>query len=195
MARRSSSFRSSSSRLTVRKRGIVLRIVAAIALLWLAGFLWFLLTLPGPAPLTARTDAVVVLTGGAGRLERGVAVVDAGAAAHLLISGVGRATRRQVGEAAGIPKQRMATIDLGYEAVDTRSNAEETAKWVADHKFRSIRLVTSAGHMRRARLELSRTLPPEVVVLSDAVPVEPQSPVLEYSKFILRAAAIAVGVA
>src|SRR3546814_10350716 len=34
-------------------------------------------------------------------------------------------------------------IDLGHEAVDTRSNAEETAAWVRDHRYRSVRLVTS----------------------------------------------------
>jgi uncharacterized SAM-binding protein YcdF (DUF218 family) len=66
---------------------------------------------------------------------------------------------------------------------------------VAQHDFSTIRLVTSAGHMRRARLELSRVLPPSVLVVSDAVPVEPKAPSIaaEYSKYLLRRAALTMG--
>lgn len=200
-----------SRRLTPRRRptgrgaarrpgiaGIVARIVAVPVLAWLFGFLWFSLTLPGPAPLSARTDAVVVLTGGAGRFKRGLAVLEAGSARRMLVSGVGRnTTRRQLAAAAGIGTARLKTTDLGYEAVDTRSNAEETARWVARHRFASIRLVTSAGHMRRSRLELSRVLPPGIAVLPDAVPVEPRAPSIatEWSKYLLRRLAILGGAA
>ncbi len=172
------------------------RVIAVLALLWIGGFLWFSLTLPDPAPLDTRTDAVVVLTGGAGRLSRGLAVLDAGAARRMLVSGVGRqTTRKQLAAAAGLKVARLNTTDLGYEAVDTRSNAEETARWVQRHRFGSIRLVTSAGHMRRARLELARVLPAGVRVVSDAVPVEPQAPTIatEYSKYLLRRLALATG--
>ena len=178
--------------------GILGRVAAVLVLAWLGGFLWFSLTLPDPAPLATRTDAVVVLTGGAGRLARGLQVLDYGSARRMLVSGVDRSTtRKQLAAAAGVRKSRLATTDLGYEAVDTRSNAEETARWVAANGFTSIRLVTSAGHMRRARLELARVLPAGVTVLSDAVPVEPQAPGIatEYSKYLLRRAALATGAA
>jgi hypothetical protein len=68
---------------------------------------------------------------------------------------------------------------------------------VARHRFSSIRLVTSAGHMRRAQLELARVLPAGVRVLPDAVPSEPRAPGLafEYSKFLLRRAALLAGAA
>lgn len=176
--------------------GVVGRIVAVVALAWLGGFIWFSLTLPDPAPMAVKTDAVVVLTGGAGRLARGLAVLEAGSAQRMLVSGVDRrTTRKQLAAAAGSPKSRFDTTDLGYEAIDTRSNAEETARWTALHKFSTIRLVTSAGHMRRARLELSRVLPVSVLVVSDAVPVEPKAPSIaaEYSKYLLRRAALALG--
>ena len=173
--------------------------IAALPLLgWMLGLIWFSLTLPGPAPLTVKSDGVVVLTGGAGRFQRGLAVVEAGAARRMLISGVGRTTsRRQLAAAFGVAKRRLKSTDLGYEAVDTRSNAEETARWVAQHEFRSIRLVTSAGHMRRARLELSRVLPADVKVLPDAVPSEPKAHGLafEYSKWLLRRGALLLGAA
>ncbi|GGE14008.1 hypothetical protein GCM10011529_20540 [Polymorphobacter glacialis] len=176
--------------------GILGRVVAILALVWLGGFLWFSLTLPEPAALAQKTDAVVVLTGGAGRTARGLEVLKAGGAERMLVSGVGRSTtRKQLAAAAGMPKSRFATTDLGYEAVDTRSNAEETMRWVRANNFTSIRLVTSAGHMRRARLELARVLPASVTVLPDAVPTQPQAPSIaaEYSKFLLRRIALALG--
>lgn len=174
------------------------RLLAVPLLAWCLGLLMFSLALPGPAPLGMRTDGVVVLTGGAGRFRRGLAVVESGSARRMLISGVGRTTsRRQLAAAFGVARHRLATTDLGYEAVDTRSNAEETARWVARHRFASIRLVTSAGHMRRARLELARVLPAGVRVLPDAVPSEPRAPGLafEYSKFLLRRVALLAGAA
>lgn len=176
--------------------GVLGRVVAVLALGWAGGFLWFSLTLPDPAPIAVKTDAVVVLTGGAGRLARGLAVLEAGSAERMLVSGVDRkTTRKQLAAAANSPKSRFKTTDLGYEAIDTRSNAEETARWVAQHQFSTIRLVTSAGHMRRARLELSRVLPASVLVVSDAVPVEPKAPSIaaEYSKYLLRRAALGMG--
>lgn len=174
------------------------RLAALPLLAWVLGFVWFSLTLPGPAPLTARTDGVVVLTGGAGRFLRGLASVEAGAAQRMLVSGVYRNTsRRQLAAAYDVAVSRLNTTDLGYAAIDTRSNAEETAAWVKRHRFTSIRLVTSAGHMRRARLELARVLPVGVSVLPDAVPSEPKAPGLafEYTKWLARRAALLTGAA
>ena len=176
--------------------GALGRIVAVLLLAWLGGFLWFTLTLPDPAPIAVKTDAVVVLTGGAGRTARGLAVLEAGSAKRMLVSGVDRnTTRKQLAAAADSSKSRFDTTDLGYEAIDTRSNAEETARWVKRHDFSTIRLVTSAGHMRRARLELSRVLPLSVLVVSDAVLVEPTAPSIatEYSKYLLRRVALMLG--
>ncbi len=178
--------------------GIIVRLFALLALVWGAGFLWFSLTLPKPAPLSAETDAVVVLTGGEGRLLRGLAVLDAGAARRMLVSGVDRGTtRRDLAAAAGVSLKRLSKTDLGYGASDTRSNAEESARWIKAQDFTSLRLVTSAGHMRRARLELTRVLPATVTVIEDAVPVEPAAPSIafEYSKYLLRRSALALGAA
>jgi uncharacterized SAM-binding protein YcdF (DUF218 family) len=192
-------FRPASAR--KRRAGVwlwVARLAALPVLGWCLGLIWFSLALPGPAPLAARTDGVVVLTGGVGRFRRGLAVVESGSARRLLVSGVGANTsRRDLAGAFGVATRRLRTTDLGYEAIDTRSNAEETARWVASHKFTSIRLVTSAAHMPRARLELARVLPAAVIVLQDGVPSDPKAPSLafEYSKYLLRRAALLAGVA
>src|SRR3546814_20006513 len=86
-------------------------------------------------------------------------------------------------------------VDLGREAVDTRSNADETAKWVKRRGYRSIRLVTSAWHMPRARLELSARLDDDVLIVSDAVPGDrpPAAMSREYPTYVLRLLAVWLG--
>jgi uncharacterized SAM-binding protein YcdF (DUF218 family) len=79
-------------------------------------------------------------------------------------------------------------IDLGKEAVDTRGNAEETAQWLAQYRFRSVRLITSDWHMPRARLEIERELSDDIMIVPDAVETTPGLSVLfiEYHKFLAR---------
>jgi uncharacterized SAM-binding protein YcdF (DUF218 family) len=76
-------------------------------------------------------------------------------------------------------------VDLGFEAETTRSNAEEVSAWVAKHRFRSIRLVTAAYHMPRARAELEARLPEDVMIVTDGVRAGlPLAAMLvEYAKF------------
>lgn len=166
---------------------MIRRLLAFLFLGWVMGFLWFVLALPGPAG-AERTDAVIVPTGGAGRIARGLAVLDEGLADKLLVSGVDPEVRASEFAAEfGVPDARMeCCVTLGFSAVDTRSNASETAKWVAQNEVGSLRLVTSDWHMRRAAAELDRALPRQVTVIRDAVPTEGHFTVLflEYHKLI-----------
>ena len=59
-----------------------------------------------------------------------------------------------------------------------------------------MRLVTSDWHMRRARLELERAMPPDVLILSDAVQTQPSLGTLfiEYNKYLMRRLAALAGV-
>lgn len=171
------------------------RLLAALACLWALGFALFASSLPHPAG-NAPTDGIVVLTGGPGRLQRGLLLLRQGAARRMLISGVDRRVRpAELAHAYHVPEALFARIDLGHESVDTHSNAEETARWVAAHHYRSIRLVTTDWHMRRARLELSHTLGPQIAVLPDGVPSDPAlGPLLrEYNKYLLRRVASLFG--
>ena len=79
-------------------------------------------------------------------------------------------------------------VDLGSELVDTRSNAEEARRWIERHRYKSIRLVTSDWHMRRARYEFNRQLGPSIEIIPDAVQTEPNFMTLfgEYNKYLLR---------
>jgi uncharacterized SAM-binding protein YcdF (DUF218 family) len=167
------------------------RLAAFLLLAWLLGFLWFALALPQPHG-RARSDAVVVLTGGAGRIERGLEALRQGWAARLLVSGVDREVRPH--EFALEYKVAAATmaccVTLGFDAWDTRSNAAEATAWVRRHKLRSLRLVTSDWHMRRAAYDMKRLLPEDVALIEDAVPTRPSLRilVLEYHKYVARVA-------
>ncbi|MFM7402626.1 MAG: YdcF family protein [Erythrobacter sp.] len=171
---------------------MVWRATFLAVLVWVIGFLWFVVALPKQAD-GAKTDAVIVPTGGPGRIARGLVVLDQGLAKKMLVSGVDRDVRPQEFAAQfGVSARTMACcVTLGFAAVDTRSNAAETAKWVAQNEVRSLRLVTTDWHMRRAAGELDRTLPEHVTVLRDAVPSHPDlgTLFLEYHKLIASRAA------
>lgn len=176
---------------------MISRSLSFLALLYTLGYAIFAVMLPRPAD-DRQTDAIVVLTGGANRLERGLDLLQHGRAQRMLISGVAR-TVRTVDLAARYPDRAplfKCCIDLGRESVDTRSNAEEVARWVAKRKFRSIRLVTTDWHMPRARFEISRQLGDKVELVGDAVESNPSFTQLftEYNKYLLRRAAVLVGI-
>lgn len=165
-------------------------------LAWVIGFLWFTVALPQPAGEQV-TDAVIVPTGGAGRIAQGLAVLDQGQARKMLVTGVDPEVTPE--EFAAEFEVDYASLDccvtLGFIAEDTRGNATETAEWVEAHGIRSLRLVTTDWHMRRAAGELDRTLPEGVEVVWDAVPSEPSLPslFLEYHKLIASSVAGLIG--
>ncbi|MET4132668.1 uncharacterized SAM-binding protein YcdF (DUF218 family) [Porphyrobacter sp. MBR-155] len=171
---------------------MIRRGVSLVFLVWVIGFLWFVVTLPEEAS-DVTTDAVIVPTGGAGRIARGLEVLDQGLAAKMLVSGVDSEVRpgEFAAEFGVAPEQMECCVTLGFAAVDTRSNAAETAKWVAQNEVTSIRLVTTDWHMRRAAGEVERTLPDHVTVIRDAVPSQPDfgTLFLEYHKLIASRAA------
>jgi uncharacterized SAM-binding protein YcdF (DUF218 family) len=169
---------------------VIRRLLALLALAWALGFALFVVALPPPAG-EERTDGIVVLTGGPGRIARGLALLRRDRAHRMLISGVGRSVRKvDIARVQRIPAALLDRIDLGHGAVDTRSNADETADWIAHHGYRTIRLVTADTHMRRARLEFARATP-GIALIADAVPTaEPSLSALlrEYHKYLLRRA-------
>lgn len=174
----------------------IVRILAVAALAYLLGFAAFMLTLGQPADDTP-TDAIVVLTGGAGRIPRGLDLIERGRAKRLLVSGADTSVRpNELAAEYRVPRRLFrCCVDLGYEAVDTRSNAEETAKWLADRGYRSVRLVTAEWHMPRARMELTHALRGDVEVVGDAIPGNTPFGMLvrEYNKYLVRRVALWLG--
>lgn len=167
---------------------MIKRLISLLFLAYVLGFAWFALLLPLPAA-AAKTDAIVVLTGGPGRIDRALERLEAKDARRLLISGVDADVKP--GELAVEYKRPASLFDccvaLGFEAVDTRSNATEVATWVARRNYKSVRLITTDWHMRRAEYELERAVGDKVTILPDAVRSQPDLATLarEYHKYLL----------
>lgn len=187
-------------------RSSVTRLLAALAgsaaVALLAGFGLFVHRLDWVEPTRLHeTDGAVVLTGGADRISDAVSLVAKGYAARLLITGVNQSTSSA--EIARLtPKFEeyfACCVDLGYAALNTEGNAEETRLWAQARAMRSLTVVTSNYHMPRALLEIHAALPDVALTRFSVVPeqarasswlLEPQMLKLlgvEYLKY-LRAA-------
>ena len=174
---------------------MISRIVSLVLLAYALGFVLFAFTIGRPAPADAQpTDAAVVLTGGSGRIEHGIDVLRAGQAKRLLIAGADPAVTK--GDLArtirGSSRLMKCCVDLGSESVDTRSNAEEAGRWLAKHKYKSVLLITSDWHMRRARYEFGKVLGGKYRLVTDGVRTEPSFLTLfgEYNKYVIRRLAV-----
>ena len=163
------------------------RLAAFLLILYALGFLWFAAALPQPVE-GVKTDAVVVPTGGAGRIARGLDLLAKGSAREMLVTGVDREVKpREFVALYEVPEDTMrCCVTLGFAAVDTRSNAAETAAWMKERGFKSLRLVTTDWHMRRAAGELAKALPDDVTIVRDAVGSRPRLRILflEYNKLL-----------
>lgn len=108
-----------------------------------------------------RTDAIVVVTGGSQRIGDAIGLLGADRGSRLLISGVNEKTGRE--ELAKLnPSSRellACCVDLDYRARNTIGNAIETRRWVRQHGFRSLLLVTSNYHMPRTAAEFGHAMP------------------------------------
>ncbi len=151
-----------------------------------------------PPVIDKPADAIVVLTGGQSRIQVALDLLKQKRGQRLLISGVHPTTNERTLQHATHADSSLfdCCVDLGRQAVDTRSNAEETAGWVRQHHYRSVRLVTSDWHMARARMELHAALDDDAVIVRDGVSTEPRLRQLvnEYNKLILRRIVLWLGV-
>lgn len=159
----------------ILRRGVMLAL--ALAYIWSMGLLWFIGQVPRQEDKnTAVTDAIVVLTGGTLRVEAGFDLLAAGRGKKLFISGVGHGVGVK-NLMASLRKDhpffmtvRSDAIVLGYDATDTRGNAAETAAFMQQEHFTSLRLVTANYHMPRAVLEFRRVMPDVEIIQSPVFP-------------------------
>jgi uncharacterized SAM-binding protein YcdF (DUF218 family) len=175
---------------------VIARALSLVVLMYALGFIFFAFTLGKPAPSAATpSDAAVVLTGGSGRIEHAVEVLREGKVKRLLVAGADPSvTKSDIARRLGTGSSKLidCCLDLGSESVDTRSNAEEAHRWLDQHGFQSLRLITSDWHMRRARYEFEKELGGKHRLITDGVPTEPSFLTLfgEYNKYLLRRIAV-----
>ena len=142
------------------------RWLLVLPLLWLGGFLHFTWNLPRTEPaIEAEADAIVVLTGGAQRLDAGLALLRAEKSKRLFVTGVNAdVTKPMMPAYAGNADLFDCCVELGYQAADTAGNAVEVAGWAARNSATRLILVTAAYHLPRAMVELRRRLPDADIV-------------------------------
>jgi uncharacterized SAM-binding protein YcdF (DUF218 family) len=141
---------------------LVTLLFCALAALLTCGYIRFAsgieLREPGAVP---RTDAIVVVTGGSQRVDDAIGLLGAERGSRLLISGVNEKTSREE-LAKLIPSARellACCVDLDYRARNTIGNAIEARRWVRQHGFRSLLIVTSNYHMPRTLAEFAHAMP------------------------------------
>lgn len=126
------------------------------------GFVGFLSQLRGAEIKPERqADGIVVLTGGSSRVSDAMDLLAGGYGKRLLISGV-HPTNDASDISRSVPESRSfinCCVDLDYSAINTRSNAAQTRRWVHERGFRSLIVVTSNYHMPRAIVELAHAMP------------------------------------
>jgi len=138
--------------------GLRLLIVIAIGgCLWCTGLILFTRIIPSAPLETIRTtDGIAIFTGGKTRIDVALDLFQQQKGRYLLISGVNPDANLSIRVAQIAHHSR---ITLGYDALDTVGNAEETAAWARLHRIRTLRLITSNYHMPRSLFELRYLLP------------------------------------
>jgi uncharacterized SAM-binding protein YcdF (DUF218 family) len=133
--------------------------------LWILGFLWFISSTPSHIKDdNIYTDAIIVLTGGKGRIIEGIRLLSENKAKKMLISGVGQNAnlndlKTMSDELAMISlKPYQSRITLGHYATNTKQNAHEAAMWMEFNNFKSLRLVTSSYHINRSVAEFKSVM-------------------------------------
>lgn len=136
--------------------------ILTMFLIWLGGYMWYVQKLSqNQIDLEQRTDAIVVLTGGANRLNVAGDLLEKRIAEKLYVSGVdAKVTRAELILLLEVDQELAdCCIESGKKAADTVGNAIETLEWVTKNDIKSIRVVTSLEHMPRAMVEFNRFMP------------------------------------
>ena len=148
-------------------------LVVALALMWLGGFIYFVDKIGDmTAPANPRADGIVVLTGGAQRLNVAIKLLQRGEAQRLLITGVHSEISAEDLSNVTIGSKPLfdCCVDLGKSALNTQGNAREAATWAAEHGYKRLIIVTANYHMPRSLLEFHKAIPGAALT---AYPVAP----------------------
>ncbi len=136
-------------------------ILLAVFCVWFYGLLDFYRDTQHFPCVKNQVNGIVILTGGRDRIQTGMGLFNALCAKRILISGVDKAVNLSVikgKQLKGYDRIYQFT-DIGYGAVNTFSNALESAVWVRSHQFQTIGLVTSRFHMPRSLWLFKKTMP------------------------------------
>lgn len=181
-------------------RTVPLVVAGSCIFAWAVGLQGFIQSLPTDPAIDSDIEAVIVLTGGQGRLAAGFQLLEVNSGARLLISGVGAGVR-----AADlvVPESIESRVDLGRTAANTVGNAVESREWAKERGIARAVLVTSDLHLPRSLL-LFRHLAPDIEVVPYPVAGPGDNPhdrslawyaaaAVEYSKSIVMRIILMIG--
>ena len=117
-----------------------------------------------------KIDAVVVLTGGKGRLSKAIKIFSEIDSKTLFISGAGESSSIE----SIFSKEDLAQVDpmkivLEKDSKSTYENAVHAKQYVLEHQVASFVLVTSNYPMKRALLIFQKTFPDNIDVIPYAI--------------------------
>lgn len=117
-------------------------------------------------------DGIVVLTGGADRIQDALGLMDRRLGHRLFISGVNTQTRTETLRRQWPGREAMFSccVDLDFRARNTFGNAIETREWAQRHGFGSLILVTASYHVPRAQAEFAAAMPSLALQIYPVVP-------------------------
>jgi uncharacterized SAM-binding protein YcdF (DUF218 family) len=144
--------------------------ILVLVLLWMGAVVWFAYRIDSYSLADdVKTDAIIVLTGGGGRIDYGLELLGKGRAPVMFISGVNKSV--PLGELVSkapdavrglLNFATLGKITLGHEASNTIGNAQESFNWIKKNKYQSVLLVTADYHMPRALAEFNAAFRKEV---------------------------------
>jgi len=151
---------------------MIIGVGATVSLLALGFVLFASVVTRLPADNNPHADGIVVLTGEGRRIAEGARLLDEGRAQRMLISGVFRRTgKKALLDISGLPEDKFdCCVDVGYAALDTAGNANETRAWATSRGYDSLIVVTASYHMPRSLAELSLALPATRLVPHPVMP-------------------------
>ncbi len=110
-------------------------------------------------------DAIVVLTGGKGRVEQGLDLLRDGVSPILILSGVNEAADLDSIFSGGLDGVDRDRIILEKQSKSTYENALQVRRLVIDRGYSSVLLITSSYHMKRAHFIFNRVMPKGVSIM------------------------------
>ena len=111
-----------------------------------------------------KTDAIVVLTGGRGRLEEGLRLYRENKTRWLFFIGVDPAVRKTDLLKGRYGERNAEDIILEKVSRNTLENALYARDLIAMREINSIKLITSRYHMKRATLIFRNVLPKDIAI-------------------------------
>lgn len=161
--------------------------VIGFAILFLTGFFIYVgiiiaWTPPSALPINGH-DAIIVLTGDKGRIEKSFELLLDKTAPVLLISGVLKNSTHdniidnnssRLSNYSIQDLKNHCCIVLDEVAITTETNANESARWMKENHIKSIILVTSDYHMPRSYMQFHKAVDNDIMITPFPVRNQPR---------------------